>query len=76
MLPTLPTKTRKSLLFSEEVGSGRINNVFFCFGHKNRSPGGIRLTFSPEPTNFSASTRPEKNFPTRPEVSRKIENLN
>ena len=29
MLPTLPAKTRQSLLFSEEVGSGTINDVVF-----------------------------------------------
>ena len=67
MLPTLPTKTRKSLLFPEELGSGRINSVFVCFGHKNRSPESIRLIFPPEPANFSASTRPKKNFSPRPE---------
>ena len=48
MLPTLPAKkTGKSLLLSEEVGSGTINSAFFCFGHKNRSPGGIHLIFPP-----------------------------
>ena len=33
------------------------------------------IFFPPDPANVSASPRPGKNFPTRPEVSRKIKNV-
>ena len=47
----LPTKTRMHLLFSEEVGRGRINNVLFlCFA----------WFFPPEPAIFFASTWPKR----------------
>ena len=51
--------------------------LFFCFGHKNCSAGGIHLIFfSTEAANFSASDRPRSKFPTIQDGPEKIKNLN
>ena len=54
------------------------NNGIFCFCSKNRSCGGIGLIPPPprDPANFSTSPQSGKKFPTRPEESGKIKNVN
>ena len=48
----------------------------FCFGHENRSPGGIRSIFFPWTCYFFCLHLNQRDFPTRPKVSGKIKNVN